>query len=98
MLNLVSLQIGNRLFHLDHAADVAGLQTQLTEAVQQGGGMVTIPVARREEQVEALVSPGLHIIFETRFVDAGAEGWEPGDDLRGDDWTLSFEDDFLDFG
>lgn len=97
-MNLVSVQIGNRQFHLDHAADVAGLQIQLIEAVRQGGGMVTIPVARREELVEALVSPGSPIVFETRFVSAepDARALEPGS--PSDDRTFSFDDDFLDFG
>ena len=63
-----TLTVGARQFRLRTSCDVAELSAALTAAVQQGGGMVSLPVVG-EVSVEVLVSPGVSVVLETYEVD-----------------------------
>ena len=61
------------------------LAAALTAAVQQGGGMVDLPVVG-EVSVQVLVSPGVSVVLETHEVDPSAIidpalPWLAADDL-----------------
>jgi len=66
-----TLTIGDRLFRLRSSCDTAALAAALTAAVQQGGGMVALPVIG-EVSVQVLVSPGVGVVLETHEVDPSA--------------------------
>jgi len=63
-----TLTVGSRLFRLRTSCNVAALAAALTAAVQQGGGMVSLPVVG-EASVQVLVSPGVSVLLETFEVD-----------------------------
>ena len=63
-----TLTVGERLFRLRTSSNMAALSAALTAAVQQGGGMVSLPVVG-EVSVEVLVSPGVSVVLETFEVD-----------------------------
>lgn len=63
-----TLTVGERMFRLRSACDMTELAAALTAAVQQGGGMVDLPVVG-EVSVQVLVSPGVSVVLETHEVD-----------------------------
>ncbi|MGO4783886.1 hypothetical protein [Cryobacterium sp. W22_MBD10_FK3] len=66
-----TLTVGARQFRLRTSSDVTALAAALTIAVQQGGGMVSLPVVG-DVSVEVLVSPGVSVVLETYEVDPRA--------------------------
>jgi len=80
-----TLTVGERLFRLRSSCDMTVLAAALTAAVQQGGGMVDLPVVG-EVSVQVLVSPGVSVVLETHEVDPSAIidpalPWLAADDL-----------------
>lgn len=64
-----TLIVGERQFRLRVPCDVAALADRLTEAVRQGGAMVTVPVTG-DVRISLLVSPGLCVVLETYEVES----------------------------
>lgn len=61
---ITPLTIGERRFQLTSEARVSQLEHELLTAMRAGGGMVVIPAAGQDE-VHALVTPGLPLVFES---------------------------------
>lgn len=61
---ITTLTIGERRFRLASGAIATELEHELLTAVRAGGGVVAIPAAGHDE-VHAIITPGLSLVFET---------------------------------
>ena len=75
-MELTTLTIGTHRFLLRVDVDVDAFQSELLAMVRDGGGVIEIPTAGTD-RVDALVTPGVPLLFEHRPIseDGSDSGW-----------------------
>ncbi|WP_165068120.1 hypothetical protein [Marisediminicola senii] len=66
-MELTTLTIGTHRFLLRVDVDIDAFQAELLATVRDGGGVIEIPTAGTD-RVDALVTPGVPLLFEHRHI------------------------------